>query len=209
MASITRVKRSKETRRSHLSQSLYDILTDSPSSPLLGYFIQYMESVSALHLVQCWLSVETFKHAEPVCELESGLPSHSGLETYHGATAVHQVCTYCRQGLQGVSCQAPLQGRDRQGTVGDCTLQEAERPTQLPCVGTTQVTMATSQGSAETGCKHSQMEEQVCLKCIHTLTSNHCEPTSTALSQHLSPPEIVQDDKISQQKNFCKQITFS
>lgn len=50
-------------RKSQLSKSLADVLQDNSAhtSTLLEYFIQFMEQAGALHLVQFWLSVESFK----------------------------------------------------------------------------------------------------------------------------------------------------
>ena len=50
-------------RKSQLSKSLADVLRDNSAhtSTLLEYFIQFMEHAGALHLVQFWLSVESFK----------------------------------------------------------------------------------------------------------------------------------------------------
>ena len=55
-------------RTSKLCKSLPEILTDVSSLSMLEYFIQYMESMKALHLVQFWLAVESFKtqcHSQP------------------------------------------------------------------------------------------------------------------------------------------------
>lgn len=46
-------------KTSKLCQSFPEIMRESSS--MLDYFIQYMESVNALHLVQFWLTVESFK----------------------------------------------------------------------------------------------------------------------------------------------------
>ena len=50
-----------ETRKSQLSMQLNEILKVSSPPPMLEYFVQYMESVGALPLVQFWMAVETFK----------------------------------------------------------------------------------------------------------------------------------------------------
>ena len=48
-------------KASRLCKQLPEILRDDSSLSMLEYFIQYMESVKALHLVQFWLTVESFK----------------------------------------------------------------------------------------------------------------------------------------------------
>lgn len=45
-----------------LHQGLADILTDTSSAhSMLPYFIQYMDACSAMHLVEFWLAVESFR----------------------------------------------------------------------------------------------------------------------------------------------------
>ena len=45
-----------------LHQGLTDILTDTSSAhSMLPYFIQYMDSCNAMHLVEFWLAVESFR----------------------------------------------------------------------------------------------------------------------------------------------------
>ena len=49
-------------RKSQLCSSLHYVLHDTTSEfNILDYFLQYMESVSALNLVQFWLSVQSFR----------------------------------------------------------------------------------------------------------------------------------------------------
>jgi len=52
-----------EARTSQLCKPLSAILRDTSSFSVLEYFIQFMESGGGLHLVQFWLSVESFKSA--------------------------------------------------------------------------------------------------------------------------------------------------
>ena len=55
-------------KSSKLCKSFPEVMKDTSSLSMLEYFIQYMESVGALHLVQFWLTVESFKalaHSEP------------------------------------------------------------------------------------------------------------------------------------------------
>lgn len=49
---------------SQLCKPLDVILRESSSFSILDYFIQYMDSIGALHVVQFWLSVKSFKSAE-------------------------------------------------------------------------------------------------------------------------------------------------
>jgi len=53
-----------EREKSNLCKSLDDILHDKSHLSMLPYFIQFMESVHAIHLVQFWFSVEAFRTAE-------------------------------------------------------------------------------------------------------------------------------------------------
>ena len=49
-----------------------DVVLHEPSTfSVLNYFIQYMDSIGALHVVQFWLSVESFKSAETASNLIS------------------------------------------------------------------------------------------------------------------------------------------
>lgn len=55
-------------KTSKLCKSFPEVMKDTSSLSMLEYFIQYMEYVGALHLVQFWLTVESFKalaHSEP------------------------------------------------------------------------------------------------------------------------------------------------
>ena len=56
-------KWTSEARMSQLCKPLSAVLRDTSSLSMLEYFIQFMESIGALHLVQFWLSVESFKSA--------------------------------------------------------------------------------------------------------------------------------------------------
>ena len=56
-------KWTSEARTSQLCKPLSAVLRDTSSLSMLEYFIQFMESVGSLHLVQFWLSVESFKSA--------------------------------------------------------------------------------------------------------------------------------------------------
>lgn len=56
-------KWTSEARMSQLCKPLSAVLRDTASLSMLEYFIQFMESIGALHLVQFWLSVESFKSA--------------------------------------------------------------------------------------------------------------------------------------------------
>lgn len=51
------------SRSSQLYKHLLEILTDSSPLSMLEYFLQFMESVGAVHLVQFWFCVESFKSA--------------------------------------------------------------------------------------------------------------------------------------------------
>lgn len=53
-----------ERDRSNLCKSLDEVLHDKSHLSMLPYFIQFMESVHAIHLVQFWFSVEAFRTAE-------------------------------------------------------------------------------------------------------------------------------------------------
>lgn len=48
-------------KTSKLCKSFPEVMKDDSPLSILEYFIQYMESVNALHLVQFWLTVESFK----------------------------------------------------------------------------------------------------------------------------------------------------
>ena len=52
-------------RTSQLCKPLAAILRDSGTLSMLEYFIQYMEEQDALHLLQFWFAVESFKIAAP------------------------------------------------------------------------------------------------------------------------------------------------
>ena len=54
---------SSVSRTSGLCKPLAAILMDSSPLSLLEYFIQHMESIGTLHLVQFWLTVQSFKLA--------------------------------------------------------------------------------------------------------------------------------------------------
>jgi len=56
-------KWTSEARMSQLCKPLSAVLQDTSSLSMLEYFIQFMESIGALYLVQFWLSVESFKSA--------------------------------------------------------------------------------------------------------------------------------------------------
>ena len=56
-------KWTSEARTSQLCKPLSAVLRDTSSLSMLEYFVQFMESVGSLHLVQFWLSVESFKSA--------------------------------------------------------------------------------------------------------------------------------------------------
>ena len=56
-------KWTSEAQTSQLCKPLSAVLRDTSSLSMLEYFIQFMESVGSLHLVQFWLSVESFKSA--------------------------------------------------------------------------------------------------------------------------------------------------
>ena len=62
---------------SDLCKPLSAILMDSSSVSMLDYFIQFMDSESALHIVQFWLTVEAFKSA-PSSSSSVRLPPSSG-----------------------------------------------------------------------------------------------------------------------------------
>lgn len=100
-------------KTSKLCQSFPEIVRDSSS--MLEYFIQYMESVGALHLVQFWLAVESFKaqcHSQPqtpslgenvrhlnsdsVCS-GSPLLTSCSTETMCDATGSHMGCSRTSQ----------------------------------------------------------------------------------------------------------------
>ena len=53
----------REPRASQLYKHLLEILTDSSPLSMLEYFIQFMESAGAVHLVQFWFCVQSFKSA--------------------------------------------------------------------------------------------------------------------------------------------------
>lgn len=55
-----------EEAKSNLCKSLSEILNDKHQLSMLPYFIQYMEEVKAIHLVQFWFSVEAFRTAATV-----------------------------------------------------------------------------------------------------------------------------------------------
>lgn len=50
-------------RTSRLCKPLRALLRESSPQSMLDYFIQYMEAKGALHLLQFWFAVETFKNA--------------------------------------------------------------------------------------------------------------------------------------------------
>lgn len=52
-------------RTSQLCKPLAAILKDSGALSMLEYFIQYMDEQDALHLLQFWFAVESFKIAAP------------------------------------------------------------------------------------------------------------------------------------------------
>lgn len=65
IGSSEKVPPSMPPKASKLCKSFSEIMRDTSSLSVLEYFIQYMESVSALHLVQFWLAVESFKAQRP------------------------------------------------------------------------------------------------------------------------------------------------
>jgi len=77
-----------ERDRSNLCKSLDEILHDKNHLSTLPYFIQYMESAHAIHLVQFWFSVEAFRTAEPVeidlcdCHYNSNNSSNDNHRSY-------------------------------------------------------------------------------------------------------------------------------
>ena len=48
-------------KSSKLSASFPDMLKDTSTLSMLDYFIQFMDTVQAIHLIQFWLSVESFR----------------------------------------------------------------------------------------------------------------------------------------------------
>lgn len=60
-------------KHSHLCKDLLTTLKDDSPDSLMEYFIQYMESINAVQLIQFWLSVESFKAAR----LSSNFPTHA------------------------------------------------------------------------------------------------------------------------------------
>lgn len=76
-----------EPRTSQLCKPLGHTLKDTSPLSMLEYFIQYMESVEALHLTQFWFSVESFKaafpaHLQPVVQVH---PVKEALECKHSS----------------------------------------------------------------------------------------------------------------------------
>lgn len=78
-------------KASQLCKSFPEVMKDTSSLSMLEYFIQYMEFVGALHLVQFWLTVESFKalaHSEPTLgEL------HSKRDTFRSPLCEVAICS--------------------------------------------------------------------------------------------------------------------
>ena len=56
-----------QTRVSQLSKPLWNCLHDQSPLSILEYFIQFMAAGDALHLLQFWFSVASFRNAIPSC----------------------------------------------------------------------------------------------------------------------------------------------
>ncbi len=84
-------------RASRLSQSLHEILTHFPTSPLLDCFLHFMEFVDALPLVHFWFSVQAFKSSPAVCGHTESHPD-TDAELHQGTKTAHLVCASCSSG---------------------------------------------------------------------------------------------------------------
>lgn len=101
-------------KSSKLCQSFTEVMRQTSS--VLEYFVQYMESVNALHLVQFWLAVETFKvqsHSQPrIPQLgENARCLNSDSNRSSSVTS----CSKCDTTEIGVGC--PGTSKDAPGTV--------------------------------------------------------------------------------------------
>lgn len=87
-------------KTSKLCKSFCEVLRDSSTPSILEYFLQYMESVGALHIVHFWFSVESFKNALPITQ--SSVRHSSAMETngQQPWTSCHTNCesTICMTG---------------------------------------------------------------------------------------------------------------
>ena len=103
-------------KHSHLCKDLLTTLTeDSPDSPM-EYFIQFMESISAVHLIQFWLSVESFKSAVLPSDPTHGAPETSTCDAAH-VPSTHSTThenTSEQSEVSGSHCCTPR----RDGSVG-------------------------------------------------------------------------------------------
>ena len=72
---------------SHLSKDLLTTLTDNSHNSLLEYFIHFMQTIDAVHLVQFWLTVESFKSTP---QTPSNLSSFQPSDEQSSSSTVHQ-----------------------------------------------------------------------------------------------------------------------
>ena len=79
---------------SRLCKPLSAILKDSSTLSVLDFFVQYMERENALHLLQFWFAVESFKTV--VSSANCGLPNHVTVNYYREKSA-RDSTTHSRQ----------------------------------------------------------------------------------------------------------------
>ena len=115
-------------RTSQLCKPLSAILKDSGTLSVLDYFIQFMESEGALHLLQFWFAVESFKNA-------ISSPRHR--DHLSPSTATHSPSTYCAANHELVCLNTSATYHKQCDTV---STQVGGSHTHMTTVGGTQVT---------------------------------------------------------------------
>ena len=101
---------------SDLCKPLSAILTDSSSVSMLDYFIQFMESESAIHIVQFWLTVEAFKSAPSSSASVPLLPSEGVNAISFGRSTQsceHQSQVKSQRGVTTTSQDCPTTSNSR------------------------------------------------------------------------------------------------
>ena len=116
---------------SDLCKPLSAILTDSSSVSMLDYFIQFMDSESALHIVQFWLTVEAFKSA-PSNSTSVLLPTSEGVVPLRPSEGVCAISS----GHSSQSCELQLQVKGQKidkNRIQDCPTTLSSRD-KVMCV---------------------------------------------------------------------------
>ena len=187
--------RIRQPRASQLCKHLLEILSDSSPLSMLEYFIQFMESVGAVHLVQFWFCVESFKSAvtsTPVKNCED--KSCSSQDSYP---------------LQKTHESASLQGKSEVSWLHDVSRLESE------------VTSSLNNGFLQTGCEFDERSSNECVIDESCSMGGQCGQSTVShclIGKKLSGSDIVTGQvftecnetgtSVSRQKSLSKDLKF-